>query len=174
MLIRESTAEDSRGISDLHESAFGPTEGPLIARLVVALFADETAEPLLSLVAEEGEQIVGSIIYSRIRIEGHEESLAHILAPLAVEEGRRGKGIGSALISTGLGLLAERGSELVLVLGDPRYYSRAGFETARGLLPPHELDHPEAWMAQELRAGVLEHVTGPVHCAVSLHPPEYW
>jgi len=158
----------------VHRAAFGATEGATIAKLVGELLEDETARPTLSLVAEVEGQLVGSVLFSRVVVEGHEELAGHILAPLAVDEAQQGRGVGSALIARGLELLRERGTAFVLVLGDPRYYSRAGFGPSRDLIPPHELEHPEAWMVQELQPGVLDGVQGPVRCALSLSAPEHW
>ena len=50
------------------------------------------------------------------------------LAPLAVAADLRRRGIGAALVRRGLALLAERGEQLVFVLGDPAYYARFGFD----------------------------------------------
>ena len=174
MEVRESSVRDPAHIREVHRAAFGPTEGSVVSQLALDLLSDETARPVLSLIAVEDGEIVGGVIFSRIVIEGHAELPAHILAPLAVAKAHQGRGVGSALISRGLKLLEERGSELVMVLCDPRYYSRAGFHTARDLEPPYPLDYPEAWMVQELREGTLERVTGAVRCATSLSAPEHW
>ena len=60
------------------------------------------------------------------------------------------------------------------MLGDPNYYSRAGFKAGHGLKPPYKLEFPEAWMALELREGVLSTIKGTVRCAASLNAPELW
>ena len=52
------------------------------------------------------------------------------LAPLAVAADIRRHGVGGALVRRGLALLAERGEQLVFVLGDPAYYHRFGFDAA--------------------------------------------
>lgn len=53
---------------------------------------------------------------------------------------RHRQGVGSALVHEGLRRAEEHGAPLVIVEGDPRYYSRFGFRGASelGLERPHE------------------------------------
>ena len=174
MKIRESTTLDHSAIREVHLNAFGQYEGPTVSQLAGALLSDETTRPILSLVAEDDGEVVGSIIFSSVAITDHEGISAYILAPLAVRNERQGQGIGTELINSGLKMLKDSGAELVLVLGDPRYYSRSGFKADHDLQPPYKLEYPEAWMAREIRQGVLERVEGLVKCASSLESPEHW
>lgn len=174
MQIRESTTQDHNSIREVHLNAFGQYEGPTVAQLADALLSDETAQPILALVAEDDGEVVGSVIFSSVTITGHEGVSAYILAPLAVRNERQGQGIGTELINSGLKILNDSGAELVLVLGDPRYYSRSGFKAEHNLEPPYKLAYPEAWMAKEIRQGVLETAEGLVKCASSLASPEHW
>jgi len=50
-----------------------------------------------------------------------------VLAPLAVRPEFQAKGVGSVLVRHGLKRLKSDGYDLVVVLGDPDYYSRFGF-----------------------------------------------
>lgn len=172
--IRESDQSDKTHIRTVHQNAFGAAEGPAVSRLAVELLEDESARPVLSLVAEKGDELVASIIFSSIRLEGGGPVSAYILAPLAVAGQHQGCGIGTELIRQGLQALKSRGAEFVLVLGDPNYYSRAGFSAGHGLRPPYPLAYPEAWMARELVEGALTDVQGKVLCAATLMAPEHW
>lgn len=174
MNIREATDQDRDAIKLIHLDAFGEVEGPVVAKLALDLLMDETAQPVLALVAEERGAVVGSIIFSTVTIRGHEDLVAYILAPLAVAQVAHGRGHGRALIDCGISMLEERGADLVLVLGEPRYYTRSGFTSAHSIQPPYELEHPQAWMAREIKQGVLGKAKGVVVCAVSLRAPEYW
>ncbi|HEY6726630.1 MAG TPA: N-acetyltransferase, partial [Polyangiaceae bacterium] len=82
-----------------------------------------------SLVAVEREQVVGHVAFSPVTINGEPGPLG--LAPLAVRSGRRRRGIAAELVREGLELCQAAGTGLVVVLGDPRYYARFGFELAR-------------------------------------------
>jgi len=55
---------------------------------------------------------------------------AAALAPVAVEASRRYRGVGSALIDAGVGILGEEGIDYVFVVGDPDYYERFDFDPA--------------------------------------------
>ena len=172
--IRESTENDKARIRNIHQQAFGDAEGKTIAELAIDLIEDKTAYPKLSLVAEIDSKIVGHIIFTAIKIEADSAAGGYILAPLAVAPNFQGTGVGTALITRGLQILEQRDAGFVLVLGDPNYYSRTGFKAGHKLKPPYELEYPEAWMARELKIGVLEKIEGSVQCAASLNSPELW
>jgi len=172
--IRESNENDQQAIRRLHLEAFGEPEGASVSQLAIDLLADETARPVLSLVAEKGAAVVGHVIFSSVRVAGNACAVVYIMAPLAVAADLQKTGIGTALIQRGLELLGERAAQVVLVLGDPNYYSRAGFHAGHDLEPPYDLEYPEAWMALELQPGALAGIHGVVRCADSLHSPELW
>lgn len=175
MKIRESTSQDHSFIRKAHKNAFGQSAGAIVSQLAIDLLIDKTALPILSLVAEINNKIVGNIIFSTVKIEGCKDNIsAYILAPLAVIKEYQGKGIGQSLIKHGLGILQAQGTELVFVLGVPDYYSRTGFEPATRYIlnSPYELDYPEAWMALEIKPGALNKAEGVVSCASSLDSPE--
>ncbi|MGI9264853.1 MAG: GNAT family N-acetyltransferase [Gammaproteobacteria bacterium] len=174
MQIRESNGDDRESLRQVHEDAFGESEGDSVSRLVVDLLDDETALPILSLVAEKDNRILGHILFSAVAIDGSKTPGVFILAPLAVASDCQGSGIGTALIEQGLTLLRKQHASIVLVLGDPEYYSRTGFKPGHGLKSPYQLAYPEAWMAQELVPGALAKTKGTVKCAASLSSPEHW
>lgn len=176
--IRHSTADDLVAIDQIHLHAFGHDEGPEIVELVHQLLNDETAKPLLSLVAETDAGLVGHILFSKVRIEKHPATSASILAPLAVTGKFQGAGIGGTLIKDGLQQLANSGVELVFVLGHPGYYPRFGFHPAAivGFKAPYPIleKNADAWMVQELAPDVSGQIKGKVHCCEVLDQPRYW
>ena len=119
MEIRFEEAHDLVAIRSLLISAFG---GPGEAGLVDALRADGDAE--MSMVAVEQNEIVGHVMYSRLEAQIR----AVALAPIAVAPARQGRGVGSALIAAGNAEATRRGFDVVLVLGDPAFYRRFGFD----------------------------------------------
>lgn len=179
MKIRESRESDRNEILRIHEAAFGEEQGVEIANLVDELLEDETALPRLSLVALDGEKIIGQILYTNITIAGPGGSLsARILAPLAVRPESQKQGIGQELINEGLKRLKASGVNLVFVLGDPAYYPRCGFVPAgeKGFYAPYPIPqaHAAAWMVQELNGDVLGKTSGTVQCCKSLDNPRHW
>ena len=176
--IRSTEDDDLPVILGLVASAFGEAEGPEVAELVKDLLADRTAQPTLSLAAIADGEIVGYLLFSRVRIEGGTAVPAAILAPLAVRPDRQQQGIGGQLIREGLRRLQDAGTDLVFVLGHPGYYPRYGFAPAgvRGFEASYPIPekNADAWMVQELRPGVIGRVSGKVRCAKMLDKPEYW
>ncbi len=125
--IREEQTGDADAIRHVNLEAFGQ---PQEAQLVDALRND--CLDLLSLVAVDGEDIVGHILFSPALL-GDVEGMG--LAPMAVIPERQRDGIGSELVRAGLAKLEGRGCPFVIVLGHADYYPRFGFEraSARGV-----------------------------------------
>ena len=175
MKIRESVENDKKSIRKVHQNAFEQSEGEAVSQLAIDLLEDKTALPILSLVAEQDNEIIGNVIFSSVNIEDAKGVSAYILAPMAVKWFAQRNGTGTLLINKGLETLKERGAELVLVYGDPDYYMRTGFKAGHNIKAPHKLKYPEeAWMAQELKKDVLKSIKGTVQCAASLNSPEHW
>ena len=176
MRIRQTSADDLPAILRVHRAAFGQAEE---AELTRDLLADPTAQPALSLIAEEDGQALGHVLFSRARLtDPDSDLLASILAPLAVVPQAQRKGLGGALVKAGLEHLRKEGVALVFVLGDPAYYARFGFAPAgrQGFEAPYALPaaYAEAWMVQTLSDGVLGNVSGTVVCGDALMKPELW
>lgn len=110
--------------------AFGQNDE---AALIDALRKD--GDVALELVAEDRRKIVGHVLLSRFREP--EGWLA--LAPVSVDPKRQKKGIGSALCQIAL----DYANAPVVVLGDPDFYGRFGFDPARAgnLTSPYPLDY---------------------------------
>ncbi|MDQ1212496.1 putative N-acetyltransferase YhbS [Pantoea anthophila] len=73
--------------------------------------------------------MLGYAAFSPVSVKGEDRGWV-ALAPLAVDETLRGQGIASKLIYEGLDTLNEFGYSAVVVLGDPAFFSRFGFEPA--------------------------------------------
>jgi len=149
--IRPEGPTDAAAIRRVLEAAF-PTADE--ARLVELLRAGEHL--LVSMVAEEDEVIVGYIAFSPVQIDGQAiQGIGLGLAPLAVLPAQQRRGIGSALVREGLAACGRAGYGFVVVLGEPAYYRRFGFDRAdrRGL--GNEYGADEAFMVLELRDGTI-------------------
>ncbi|MFN2099526.1 GNAT family N-acetyltransferase [Altererythrobacter sp. MF3-039] len=80
----------------------------------------------LSLVAEDGEQIVGHIAFSPIAITDGAHGW-YGLGPVSVMPELQNQGIGFRLVQRGIADIREKGARGIVLLGDPAYYSRFGF-----------------------------------------------
>ena len=179
MNIRNATLRDATAIELLHLDAFGPAEGPVVAKLAVDLLTCASAGSASVFLAVKDEQddvqrIAGCVIFSSVKIRGHESTRGAILAPLAVETAQQRIGIGRSLVGHGLAAMKNQGVDLVLVYGDPRYYTRFGFGFDHHISAPYPLQYPDAWMAQELTPDVLKSTSGTAICVSALQSPSYW
>lgn len=125
VLIRTEAPADILAVDRLLKSTFA-TEAE--ANLVMKL--RENGHRTLSLVAcsDEGE-VIGYVMFSPVTLEGEDLNWQG-LAPLAVSEAYRKKGIAADLVREGLDSLLEFGYPACVVLGDPAYYGRFGFEAS--------------------------------------------
>lgn len=156
--IRDERATDKSVISRIHTQAFS-TE--VEAKLVDALRASD--EPLISLVAEDGGELVGHILFSPVTLTGNKDLRVIGLAPMAVLPTHQRKGIGTALVKQGLKRCQEDGYDAVVVLGHADYYPRFGFSPAgeRGITCEYDVPS-EAFMAKELKTGCLQGRQGTI------------
>jgi putative acetyltransferase len=152
----------------------GESEGLLIGSLVYDLITSTDNHDLYGFVATGNEKIVGSIFFSKLTFES--EVNAFILSPVAVHTSYQGKGIGQKLINFGINTLKKNGIELVFTYGDPKFYSKVGFNiiTEKLVKAPLKLTYPEGWLAQSLISDKVQPIPGNSHCVEALNNPEYW
>src|SRR5215210_409246 len=138
MRIRPEEPRDADAIDAVVLHAFGEhDEGPVVVRLVELLRSSPGYRPELALVADDVDGVVGHVMFTDAEFEG---ATVLILSPLAVRPDRQRTGIGSALVGEGLARAEATGVPLVVIEGDPRYYSRFGFRRALelGIEKPRE------------------------------------
>jgi putative acetyltransferase len=158
MHIRPERPEDIPGIRHVNRSAF---ETAAEADLVDAL--RKQAHPILSLVAVDGGEVVGHILFSPMTLPSHPDAQIMGLAPMAVLPARRRQGIGSSLVRAGLDECRRLGCSAVVVLGHAAYYPRFGFVPASTFGLRSEYDVPDdVFLAIELAAGGLRHAAGTI------------
>ncbi len=168
MIIHPDKAEHAAGVYYVEEKAF---KRPAEADLCVKLRQRKAAT--LSLVALEDGEVVGHVLFSPVTIRGEKpgEELPVVgMGPVAVLPARQRQGIGSRLIRAGLEEIRQEGHAAVVVLGDPHYYTRFGFEPAGrfGIRFQDPNVPAEDFMVIELRRGVLEG-----HAGVAYYEPEF-
>jgi putative acetyltransferase len=156
--IRNETGPDVAAVASVNRAAFGRPEE---AALVDAI---RGAPGAVSLVAVDGNTVVGHILFTPVTIEQMDAGMrAAGLAPMAVAPERQRQGIGSRLVVSGLDACRAAGYDLVVVLGHPEFYPKFGFVTAASAGLRCEYDVPsEAFMVAELRRGSLARAGGLV------------
>jgi putative acetyltransferase len=165
--IHPELPADYPAVFEINALAFGREAE---ARLVEALRAGPTHLAGLSLVAEEAGCVVGHILFTRVYIHtaAGEQVASACLAPMAVRPEWQRRGVGGALVRTGLAACRAAGETNVNVLGHPEYYPRFGFVRASRYGITCEYAVPEeAFMVQELQAGALAGVGGVVRYPVA-------
>jgi len=175
--IVETNDSDLEDILSVERQAFGSEKE---AELVRLLLNDDSASPVVSLLAYYEEEAVGHILFTKAGIQEIPDSpLIYILAPLAVVPKHQKKGIGGLLIREGIQKLKEMDTKIIFVLGYPDYYPRHGFITDAANLGfpapfpiPHEVK--DAWMILPLTDKDISQYSGKVSCADVMNKPEYW
>jgi putative acetyltransferase len=132
--VRLEGPHDREAVRAVHLAAFDGNphasrdHARVVADLVDDLRAAVTRGEGLSLVACEGDEVVGHVMFSPSLLDAPARLVpVQVLSPIGVLPAWQGRGVGSALIRKGLELLAERAVPLVFLEGAPQYYSRFGF-----------------------------------------------
>lgn len=89
----------------------------------------------ISLVAEDDGVIVGHVAVSPVSISSGASGW-YGLGPIAVSPDRQRQGIGSKLMRSALQELEGNGASGCVLVGDPAYYSKFGFEHQDSLIYP--------------------------------------
>jgi predicted N-acetyltransferase YhbS len=155
--IRPQHPADAAAVSELHERAFGPGRFARSAYRV----RETSKAPSVALTAWDGDEIVGAIQLTAITIGGQPGAM--LLGPLAVAPVYKGRGAGLRLVLQALSEARQRGARLIVLVGDPPYYSRAGFAPVpRGkIVLPGPAD-PARILAAEIKPGALATFSGMI------------
>jgi putative acetyltransferase len=145
--IRPEQSSDAPAVHRVHEAAF-PTaaEADLVDRLRAS------GKAAVSLVAADDDRIVGHILFTPVTFDPPADVIAFGLAPMAVLHDHEKLGVGRRLVQNGLAECHAKGACLVVVLGDPTYYGRFGFERASRHGLRNEFGAEEAFMVFMLEA----------------------
>ncbi len=134
MELRPEKPGDEGAIRELTRVAFDGhphsdgSEPAIIDRL------REAGALLVSLVSVEGGRIVGHIAFSPVTWSGQGRWVG--LGPVSVAPDLQARGIGGKLVREGLKRIADLGFHGCVVMGDPAYYGRFGFEVDPRLTYP--------------------------------------
>jgi len=137
IVIRPETASDVEDIRRVTERAFrGKSYSGGNEQDVTDALRDQGAL-VLSLVAEDGDAIIGHVAFSpAFAADGTDGWYA--LGPIAVEPSHQRQGVGTALIREGILRLGALGARGCVLVGDTGYYRRHGFVPRPDLAPVGE------------------------------------
>lgn len=157
MSVRLEESADWQAIYTIYVAAFGQSaEADLVRNM------HNDGDLILSLIAYN-DHPAGHIAYSHLVL--HETSAVKgcVLAPLAVAPAFQKQGIAAALVRHSLERLKADGFDLVVVLGEPHYYGRFGFDPklAEKLKTPYDGPYLQALALSDLGKGAH----GPVSYA---------
>ena len=157
MTIRLEESTDWQAIYAIYVAAFGQSaEADLVRNM------ESDGDLILSLTAYNDEP-AGHIAYSHLVLHETSSIKACVLAPLAVAPAFQKQGIAAALVRHSLKRLTESGYDLVVVLGEPHYYGRFGFDPklAENLKTPYDGPYLQALALSDIGKGAH----GPVSYA---------
>mgnify|MGYP001248636843 FL=1 len=157
--LRHETPDDMAAIEAVTVAAFADARHTSHTEQFIVHALRATNELTLSIVAEEHGQVVGHVALSPVTITddlGRKAAGWYGLGPISVLPQRQGQGIGSRLMERALSELGATGAAGCVLLGDPAYYARFGFEAHAGLQLPGV--PPGYFMALALRRPVPEGV----------------
>lgn len=166
MILRQEQRKDWLKVESLIQKAF-EKEGLSDHReqfLVSKLRNRSEFIPELSLVAEIENQIVGHVLLTKVSIVSKTNNYPTLaLAPLAVLPNFQKKGIGSALMVEAHKMAKVMGFHSIIILGNPDYYSRFGYETLSRFGISLPFDVPEKYcLGAELVVDALKDKSGEV------------
>jgi putative acetyltransferase len=131
--VRDATVADHAAIIDLVRAAFSGEgrDGTEEVDIVTATWGSQppAGVPGLELVAVVAGVVVGHVLSAFGDLAGFPVAA---VAPLAVVPAHQSVGMGSALMTEILERAEAMGLPMLVLLGDPEYYGRFGFEPAAG------------------------------------------
>jgi len=133
--IRKETAADVPAIEAVTISAFlnAPHTSHTEQFIVSAL--RKSGSLSISLVADVEGSVVGHVAVSPVSLSDG-ASAWFGLGPISVVPEHQRRGVGSRLMREALRILRERGAAGCVLLGEPEYYSRFGFQVDPNLILP--------------------------------------
>lgn len=135
ILIRNEQPEDIDSITQLTEAAFEQAEHTSHTEQFIVTALRNAQQLSVSLVAVENGEIIGHVALSPVTVSSGARGW-YGLGPISVRPDRQGQGIGAALMNAALDALRQLGAAGCVLLGDPGYYGRFGFEAHPGLELP--------------------------------------
>ncbi|MBX7458473.1 N-acetyltransferase [Qipengyuania sp. 1NDH17] len=127
LTIRPEKPSDHAQIGVVTDAAFAEVEHSDGSEVQIVEKLRSDGDLTLSLVAEDGERIVGHVAVSPVTISGGSTGW-YGLGPISVLPAHQREGVGLRLMQRAIADMREMGAKGIVLLGEPAYYSRFGFE----------------------------------------------
>ncbi len=159
MSVRRANPEDNEQIKKLYQKAFDTD-----AEAILVESLRESGVPNVSLVYEDGKDIVGHILFTQVDLDGDDSGVRIAgLGPMGVLPRDQYRGIGSSLVKAGLDECKSDGYGAAVVLGYTTFYPKFGFVPSVKFGITTTFNVPEdVFMAQELMPEALKDKHGTV------------
>lgn len=130
--VEPETPADAQAVEALVLAAFGPGRFAKTAERL-----REKAGIEAGFVVRDGDCIIGSVRLWRVVVD---QTPALFLGPIAVDAASRRAGLGADLVAACVDHAKSAGTSGVLLVGDPPYFSRCGFQAAPEVRLPGPVD----------------------------------
>ncbi len=137
--LRHETPDDIAAIEAVTIAAFANAPHTSHTEQFIVRALRDANELALSIVAEEHGQVIGHVALSPVAItDGHRHKAKgwYGLGPISVLPQKQGQGIGAGLMEQALAELRDMQAAGCVLLGEPTYYARFGFQAHAGLQLP--------------------------------------
>jgi putative acetyltransferase len=143
-LIRPESPADAPAIFGVTEAAFRTAAHSAGTEQFIVKALRRAGALAVSLIAELDGSVIGHVAVSPVTVSDGSPGW-YGLGPISVLPQHQRSGVGSKLMLAALQALRELGAAGCMLVGDPEYYRRFGFEAATGLSYPGV--PPEYFMA---------------------------
>ena len=152
----------------------GEQEGHILQALAFSLTGQIQNPSIIGFKAHANNEILGCIFLTQLQFQ--EGIQAYLLAPVGVHPNHQGKKIGTQLIEHAIQYLKSQDTPFLMTYGDPKYYSRFGFQgvSEQVLPPPFPLSQPEGWMYRGIKMNHIPVITGKALCVEPFNQRNLW
>ena len=155
--LNEDASRDA-AIEHINEEAFGPGRH---VRAAARIREQGPHDLSLSFICADGGETIASVRMTPVTAGSLN---GHLLGPLAVRPSHKNRGIGRELVRIAVAAAREKGSEAVILVGDPPYYGPLGFEKVayNALTFPGPVD-PNRVLVVPIAVDTHERLKGSIH-----------
>jgi len=176
MIIKYAEKNEKELINKIIISAFSRKEGEKLVHIIDGFIQEKNKNKIISLTAVMNDEIVGFVSFSPIFFNEDINVSGYILAPLAVLPRFQNQGVGTELINTGMEILKKDNLDFLFVYGDPKYYSKFGFnkKDSKLFIPPFILSYPNGWLGINLTQIKVPKTEMKFSCIDALSSEDLW